>query len=153
MSETLTRDLRDVANENHAQEIKAATDAYVAALTSIRGANNPDGPALDLILACEAAAAKFKAMEDQMRAAPFRTMQGDGVVSFEYGGMVATVRAGSTSAQVTDMATLKKAAPELFVPQPDKLLQSELTKRLKAGMAVAGAQLSTGAPSLTIRRA
>ena len=153
MSQTLTRDIRDVANEIHAREIKPAIDAYIAALTAIRGANDPDGPTVSMILACEAAAAKLKGAEGNLRAALFASMKDNGAIDFEHDGMIAAVRAGSTSATIKDETALRAAAPELFISSPDKLDRAALTKRLKAGMPVAGAELSTGAPTLVIRRA
>ena len=152
MSEALTKDLRDVANAQYAQFIKPAVAAFNEALGAVRTANDPDSPTVDLIDAAEQAEKQFKAMAGALRAGLFAEMQATGQFEVEGNGVAASLRAGSTTGEVTDEKALKAAHPDLYLPQPDKLDRSRLTKMLKAIVSVPGAKLSTGAPTLAIRK-
>ena len=146
-------DLRRVVNAIHADQIKPAFDEYVAALGAVRSANDPDAPSVDMIQACEALQAKFKAAAETLRSSLFASMKETGVTEFERGMFVVSIRAGATSASIKDEKAVRLAAPDLFLPQPDKVDKAALTKRLKAGIEVKGAELSTAAEMLAIRRA
>ena len=50
-------DIRVLTNRFHADKIKTSFDEYVSALELIRSSNDPDGPCVDMIQACEAMAA------------------------------------------------------------------------------------------------
>ena len=155
MSEALTRetrDLRDVANAEYAQFLKGAMVGFNAAFTAIRAANDPDSAGLNLLCASEELERQLKAFSGKMRATLFSEMQSTGQFQVEGDGVVAELRAGATRGAVTDAKVLQAAMPELFVPQPDKVDAACLTKMLKAGMTVPGAELTTGAPTLAIRR-
>lgn len=152
MSEALMKDLRDVANAQYAQFLKPAIKAFNDALELLRAANDPDGPTVDLIDATEQAGKQFNAAAGALRAALFSEMQSTGQFEVEGNGIAASLRAGSTSGEVTDEKALKAAHPDLYIPQPDKLDKARLTKMLKAIGSVPGAKLSTGAPSLAIRK-
>ncbi|MBS1044530.1 siphovirus Gp157 family protein [Gluconobacter cerinus] len=152
MSEALTKDLRDVANAEYAGFIKDGVQAYIDALMALRVANDPDSATVDLIYAAERAEAQFKAHVGRMRAALFAEMQATGQFEVEGNGVAASLRVGSTTGEVTDEKALKAAHPDLYLPQPDKLDRSRLTKMLKAIGSVPGAKLSTGAPTLAIRK-
>lgn len=146
-------DLRRIVNAIHADQIKPAFDEYVTALGAIRSANDPDGPSVDMIQACEAMQAKFKAAVETLRSSLFASMKETGVLEFERGMFAVSIRAGATSAVIKDEKAARLAAPDLFLPQPDKVDKAALTKRLKAGIEVKGAELSTAAETLAIRRA
>lgn len=152
MSDTLTRDLRDVANREHAAFMKQAMTDYNGAITAIRTANNPDSAAVDLIHTSEELARHAKAFAEKMRDKLSAEMRETGQFEVLGTGIAATMRSGSLKGYVTDSRELEGAYPELYLPQPDKLDQGRLTKMLRAGMKVPGAELSAGAPSLAIRR-
>ena len=155
MSETLTRylrDLRDVENELHRADLHPAINAYSASLMALREANISDGATVDLIFALEDLQRVVKPAIEQLRAALLTDMQESGTTDIERSGVVVSIRGGALSGTPTDLKLLREAAPELFTPQPAKLERALLTKRLKAGIDVPGATLTTGEPSLSFRR-
>ncbi|QDH17443.1 siphovirus Gp157 family protein [Swingsia samuiensis] len=154
MSEVLTKDLRDLVNMEYGRIIKPAMQVFNAEITAIRSANDPISAAVNLIDASERIAKLMKHLSEELRTAVAQEMKETGQFEVEGKGIVASLRAGSTSSQVTDEKALRDAYPDLFIPQPDKLDKARLTKALKTIGAIPGAELTTSKEfSLTIRRA
>ncbi|WP_367159940.1 siphovirus Gp157 family protein [Kozakia baliensis] len=136
MSEVLDR-----ANDLHRDAIKPAFDAYVEALKAMRAANDPDGPAIAAIVSLEALQKAAKEMESTLRAKVTASLDESGVLGFEAGAYEVSRVRPKPQADVLDLEAIRHAAPDLFEPQPDKLNKTELTKRLRKGEEIPGAQM------------
>lgn len=142
----------EAANRIYADALRPAVNDLVAQVNAMRAANDPDGPAIPAIEALERIAKAAKDMGAELRAGVLKSCQESGVTGFEAGGYDVTIKRGSVGAVVTDPNALRAAAPELFVPQPDKIATPELTRRLKAGETLPGAELAeTGSAAIQIR--
>jgi len=141
-------------NELHAQAIKPASDAYVAALKAMREADDPDVPAIEAVIALDALKGAASEAEVALRELVRDSMSESGVTGFEAGAYEVVRVSPRPAATVTDLAALQAAAPELFETQPDKLNRTELTKRLRNGATLPGAVLGNGGPGhIAIRAA
>ncbi|GAJ29831.1 hypothetical protein [Acidomonas methanolica] len=145
-------DVLNAMNRIHADALKPAMDAWIDALNSARKANDPDTPTVAGIVALERLKAASDDAMKELRVALYESAASQGVLSYEAGPYVVTIKQPSIGAVVFDEAALRVAAPDLFVPQPDKIATPELTRRLKAGEHLPGAELDRkGAPSIQIR--
>jgi len=131
----------DHANEIHKNVLRPAMNEWIEALTAMRAANDPDGPAIAGIVVLERLAKGSKELADILRDKVRVSCDDSGVLGFEAGAYeVARVRP-KPQGEVSDADALRIAAPELFEPQPDKINRTELTKRLRKGEALPGAAL------------
>lgn len=93
-------------------------------------------------------AARFKARADALRGAAFAAMDALDMRKIELPDLTASIRAGSASVVITDETQLHPMYWRQRAPEIDK---AAIGAALKAGDAVAGAELSNSLPSLTIR--
>ncbi|CAI9119568.1 hypothetical protein [Brytella acorum] len=136
----------EIANKLNRDAFKPAVDAYSDALEAMRAANDPDSPAIAMIVALERIQKAAKDIEELLRVAVRDSNQEQGVLAFEAGPYEVTIARGAVSLTIKDLAALRAAAPDLFEPQPDKLNRTELKKRLTQGLELAGAELSPPGP-------
>jgi len=88
---------------------------------------------------------RIEAREDRARAIVQKMMEALGVAKLDRSLATLSVSAGPRSVQIVDQAAIPDGYWRKSV---DKV---EIAKQLKAGNAVAGAELSNGAPVLTLR--
>lgn len=143
------RSLIDVINERHAF-LKDCIDQYIPLLHSARKSNDPLSEAVQLMELMKHQADVAKKSSDALKAAITEQMATDGEINAECGPYVVALRSGSRRAVVTDVEALRRSAPALFKPQPDKVSTADLSRALKLGN-VAGAALVEGEPTIMVR--
>ncbi|GAA4475472.1 siphovirus Gp157 family protein [Gluconacetobacter asukensis] len=135
----------DLINKLHADDLKPAIDRYVRWIIASRA----DGAEVDqceveLAEALDELGKAAKAAREALRASVHDEMLECGILQFDTLNFSASHVAGAQRATVTDLKKLRAARPDLFKPQPDNLDTAALTKLLKAGIMVDGAELSNG---------
>jgi ribosomal 50S subunit-associated protein YjgA (DUF615 family) len=90
---------------------------------------------------------RFKRQAETLRGLGFAIMDAIGKPKVTLPDLTATIRAGLTSAVITDETTL----PDEYFVTERRLDKAKVAADLKQGVVIEGAELSNGLPSLAIR--